>query len=175
MFKLYNTHLEVSRDLSNYFKNVCPNLSKHHLKIISPIIIGMINAESVVTTDIVKKLKDDFSFVSPSSTVRRLERFFNNPKFDVYSLFDCIINNVISNYKFKNKKVYIAFDHSYCRNSFTILLFSLRIGKQGIPLWFRCFKGTDDPQAFTTSLIKEGISYVVNLFKDKNCELIFLR
>ena len=85
MFKLYNTHVEVSRDLSHYFKNVCPNLSKPQLKIISPIILGMIEAESAVTTDIVKKFRGDFSYVAPSSNVRRLERFFNNPKFDVYS------------------------------------------------------------------------------------------
>ena len=44
----------------------------------------------------------------------------------------------------------------------------------GIPLWFRCFKGIDDPDAFNLSLIAEGISYVNNLFKDKKCQLIFL-
>ena len=44
----------------------------------------------------------------------------------------------------------------------------------GIPLWFRCFKGIDDPDAFNLSLITEGISYVNNLFKDKKCQLIFL-
>ena len=44
----------------------------------------------------------------------------------------------------------------------------------GIPLWFRCFKGTENPEAFKTSLIIEGISFVNNLFKDKNCSLIFL-
>lgn len=44
----------------------------------------------------------------------------------------------------------------------------------GIPLWFRCFKGTHDPQAFKTSLILDGISYVHNLFSTKKCNLIFL-
>lgn len=130
MFKLYNTQVEVSRDLSNYFKNVCPNISKPHLKLLAPIILGMIESESVVTTDIVKKLKGDFSLVSPFSNVRRLERFFNNEKFAVYDFYDSIIKNVISIYKLKNKKVYISFDHMYCRDSFTIFLMSLRIGKQ---------------------------------------------
>ncbi len=44
----------------------------------------------------------------------------------------------------------------------------------GIPLWFRCFQGKRDPAAFDLSLIKEGILYVHNLFKDKNYNLIFL-
>lgn len=44
----------------------------------------------------------------------------------------------------------------------------------GIPLWFRCFKGTDNPEAFRLSLINEGISFVHNLFKNKKCNLIFL-
>ena len=40
-----------------------------------------------------------------------------------------LINEVL-NYKSKNNNVYISFDHMYCRNAFTIFLFSLRIGKQ---------------------------------------------
>ena len=44
----------------------------------------------------------------------------------------------------------------------------------GIPLWFRCFKGNNNPEAFKLSLINEGISYVHNLFKDKNCDIIYL-
>lgn len=44
----------------------------------------------------------------------------------------------------------------------------------GIPLWFRCFKGKNDPDAFKLSLIKDGISYIHDLFKYKNCNLIFL-
>ena len=91
MFKLYNTQATISSDLSNYFKKVCPYISKPHLKLISPIILGMIESESVVTTDIVKKLKGDFSFVNPFSTVRRLERFFNNSKFDIYHFYNSII------------------------------------------------------------------------------------
>lgn len=43
-----------------------------------------------------------------------------------------------------------------------------------IPLWFRCFKGKQDSFAFSPSLFIEGISYVSNLFKHKNCRLIFL-
>ena len=175
MKKLYNTQSNLASDLAKFFKNIFPTISKPHLKIIPFIILGMIQSESVVTTDIVKKLKGDFSLVSPFSTVRRLERFFYNPNFDIYSFWDSIISFVISNYKLKNNNVYISFDHMFCRNSFTIFLISLRIGKQGIPLWFRCFKGNNDPDAFSLDLIKSGISFVHNLFQHhKNCNLIFL-
>ena len=44
----------------------------------------------------------------------------------------------------------------------------------GIPLWFRCYKGKNNAEALKTSLITEGISYVQNLFKDKNYNIIFL-
>jgi hypothetical protein len=88
--------------------------------------------------------------------------------------YNSIIKYIIKNYKFKNKNVYISFDHMYCKDKFTIFLLSLRIGKQGIPLWFRCFKGVDNADAFKLSLMNQGISYVHNLFKDKKCNLIFL-
>ena len=62
----------------------------------------------------------------------------------------------------------------FCKSSFTVFLLSLRIGKQGMPLFFRCFLGNNSPEAFSLSLIKEGISYVHNLFIHKDCKLIFL-
>jgi len=49
----------------------------------------------------------------------------------------------------------------------------MRIGKQGIPLWFRCFENKDDHNAFEESLLTEGISYVSSLFP-KDFDLIFL-
>ena len=174
MFKLYNSQSQISSDLSKLFKNIFPTISKPHLKIVPDIIIGMIKAESVVTTDIIKKIKDPWCSVQPASIERKFERFFNNNKFLPYDFYDSIIKHIIKNYKLKNNNVYISFDHMYCKDKFTIFLLSLRIGKQGIPLWFRCFQGVDDPDAFSLSLMNQGISYVHNLFKDKNCKLIFL-
>lgn len=129
MYKYYNTQTKLSSDLTKFFKKVNSKLTKPQLKIIPNIILGMIEAESVVTTDIVKKLKGNFSYVSPFSTVRRLERFFNNTKFNVYDFYKSIISNVISSYHPK-EKIYISFDHMYCRDAFTVLLFSLKVGKQ---------------------------------------------
>lgn len=60
------------------------------------------------------------------------------------------------------------------KDSFTVFMISMRIGKQSIPLWFRCFEGTSDPNAFKQSTLEEGITFVSDLFKDKNYKLIFL-
>jgi len=103
-----------------------------------------------------------------------LERFFNNPKFDIYNLYHSIISHTIKNFKIDDPLVHIVFDHTYCKDKFTVLMFSLRIGKQGIPLWFKCFKGNHNPEAFSLDLIKEGLDFCYNLFKDKNCDIIFL-
>lgn len=129
MNKLYNTQKNIASDLAKFLQKVT-NIKKPQLKIIPYIILGMIESESVVTTDIVKKLKDDFCFVNPFSTVRRLERFFNNPRFDIYQIYHEIISYVISNYNPKNKEIHICMDHMYCRDDFTILFFSLKIDKQ---------------------------------------------
>lgn len=129
MKKLYNTQENIASNLANFFQKVT-DVSKPQLKIIPYIILGMIEAESVVTTDIVKKLKGNFSLVNPFSTVRRLERFFNHKKFDVYNFYHDIISNVIAKYNPKNKDIHISIDHMYCRDDFTILFFSMKIDKQ---------------------------------------------
>lgn len=129
MNKLYNTQKNLSRDLVKYFEKVT-KITKPQKKVIPYIILGMIEAESIVTTDIVKKMKDDFCLVNPFSTVRRLERFFNNPKFDIYEFYDGIIRDVIKKYNPKKKEIHICIDHMYCRDDFTILFFSMKVEKQ---------------------------------------------
>ena len=61
----------------------------------------------------------------------------------------------------------------FSRNNYTVFMITMRIDKQGIPLWFRCFKGNECHEAFQEELIKTGISYVSELFNN-NFELIFL-
>lgn len=129
MSKLYNTQKNIARDLEKYFKKVT-DIKKPQLKLIPYIILGMIEAESVVTNDIVKKLKGNFCHVNPFSTVRRLERFFNNPKFDVYKFYQAIILDVLSKYNPQNKEIHVSIDHMYCRDDFTMLVFSMKIDKQ---------------------------------------------
>ena len=176
MNKLYNTQNKIASNIFKFLNSV-GNFRKTQLNIIPFIVIGMILSESVVSSDIAKKLKDNFSFVHHDSVVKRIYRFFNNKLFNPYLFYDLIIKHVISNFSVKHSdnKIFISFDHMFCKNHFTILMFTLRIGKQSIPLWFRCFKGKHEPDAFKNDLFIEGVSYCINLFKHLNHpKIIFL-
>ena len=136
----------------------------------------MINAESSVASDIAKHIKGfNFDNIQFDSKVKRIRRFFNNNLFDPLFFYDSIIRHVIANYKKKHKdnRVHIIFDHMFSHNNYSVFMISMRVGKQGIPLWFRCFKGKYNNDAFKESLILDGINYVINLF-DKSFKLIFL-
>ncbi len=60
----------------------------------------------------------------------------------------------------------------FSHDHFTVFMITMRIGKQGIPLWFRCFKDNNDTEAFKLKLMQDGISYVSSLF-DKDFNLLF--
>ena len=67
----------------------------------------------------------------------------------------------------------------YVKSKFTILMISLRIGKQGIPIYFNSFYGKNHTlfgNAFKLKYIKSSISYVHNLFKSiiPNINIVFL-
>ena len=160
MNKFYNTQQIISSNIKDFLLKVDPHFRKTQLNIIPFIIIGMILSESSTSSDIAKNLKDDFSLVQHDSVVRRIKRLFTNKYFNPYKFYDKIIKHVISNYKkkHKDKRVHIIFDHMFSRDNYTVLMFSMRIGKQGIPLWFRCFESNHSKEAFNISLIKEGIS-----------------
>ncbi len=170
--KAYYNQNKISSSFAKFFKNF--SISKPHLKNICFIITAMICAESVVLSDISRKLKDDFSLINLESIERRFRRFFSSFSSFAYSFYNSFISHIIFyfNIKHSDKKIHISFDHMFVRDKFTILLFSLRIGKQGIPLWFRCFKGKHNPDAYSMNLINEGISYCANLFADKNYHII---
>lgn len=173
--KSYYTQDKISSSFRNFFSNIFP-LSKPHLNLISFIITAMISAESVVSSDMARKLKDNFSLVNLEYIERRFRRFFQSFSSISYHFYDAFIRFIISKYSIKHpyNSVHISFDHMFCKNKFTILLFSLRIGKQGLPIWFRCFKGKFSPDAFSLNLIKSGISYCANLFLPFNYHIIFL-
>ena len=175
MSKVYNNQIDFARAISNFLHSVCPFLHKPALNIIPHIIFGMISSESSVVFDIAKQLKFNFSLVQPDSVSRRIRRFFNNPNFNPYQFYDAIIRYVISSYKTKHadKRVHIIIDHMFSHRNYTVFMISMRIGKQGIPLWFRCFSGFDSPDIFKDDLILEGIKYVSSLFDD-SFDLIFL-
>lgn len=175
MLKIYNTQEDFATKIKSILQSIYPDIRKTQLKIIPYILIGMFLSESVVAHDIAKQLKGDFSLVQQPSVIKRIRRFFKNSLFYPYVFYDKIIRFVISNYRKKHgdKRVHIVFDHMYSRSHYTVFMITMRIGKQGIPLWFRCFEGNDCNEAFEEKLIKEGITYVSELF-GSDFDLIFL-
>ena len=173
---IYNTQEEIASKFILLLKKIIPDIRKTVLNILPYILIGMLASESLVASDISKSLKDNFSLVQHDSVVKRIRRFFKNKLFNPYSFYDKIIRFVISNYKkkHKDKRVHIIFDHMFSHDNYTVFMITMRIGKQGIPLWFRCFQGKNCPEAFEESLLKQGISYVSSLFSNDDFELIFL-
>ena len=175
MNKVYNTQEQIASKMKKFLLISNPNIRKTQLKMIPYVSIGMILSESSVASDIAKNLKDDFSLVQHESVIRRIKRLFKNKLFDPYKFYDNLIRYVISNYKPKHddKRIHITFDHMFSHDNYTVFMISMRVGKQGIPLWFRCFKNKNDSYAFDEELLKEGISYVSSLF-DPSYKLIFL-
>lgn len=128
--KAYYNQEKISSSLRDFFKFF--SISKPCLKSISYIITGMISAESVVTSDISRKLKDSFSLIHLESIERKFRRFFNSFSSIDYSFYEAFISLIISKFspKHSDNIINISFDHMFCKDKFTILLFSLRIGKQ---------------------------------------------
>lgn len=185
MTKLYNTQAQITNKIREFLKISIPNLRKTQLNIIPEILYGMIISESVVTNDIAKKLKDHFSFIATESIKKRIRRFFNNKLFNHEDFYYSLISYVIYNYKKKHKdrRIHITFDHMFSHDNYVTLMFTMRVGKQGIPIWFKSFKQEyinkdvslekEGTIAFNESLIIEGINQVSDLFGGK-FDLIFL-
>lgn len=176
MNKLYNTQTELTSKLFQFFENNIPNMRKTQLNIIPAIIFGMISSESCVPSDIAKSLKDDFSSIQFDSVVKRIRRFFNNKLFDPYNFYKNLISYVISNYivKHNDNTAYITFDHMFSKKNYTIIMFTLRVGTFGIPIYYKCFRKFSNNDAFKLFTIKNGIETVSELFKDTGLNLIFL-
>ena len=175
MYKVYNTQEEIAREIEKFIKEIFKDIRKTQLNILPYIVLGIILSESVVAIDIAKELKNQFTLIQLESVAKRIKRFLSNKLFKPYDFFEHVIKYVISNYKKKHgdKRVHIIFDYMFSHDNYTVFMITMRIGKQGIPLWFRCFEGKDCPEAFEENLLKEGISYISSLFENEY-DLIFL-
>lgn len=176
MSKLYNTQGELARGFKDFLLNAIPNIRKTQLNIIPYIIIGMILAESCSAPDIANVLKEEFSLIQRDSKIKRIRRFWVNKLFDPYAFYEYIIKYIIENYKKKHddNRVHITFDHMFSKENYTVFMITMRIGRQGIPIWFKCFKDISNNDAFKFETMKEGIKYVSELFSGKDLDLIFL-
>ena len=170
MFKVYNNQKQITSSLEQFLQNNISCLHKPQIKLIPAITFGMISSESVVTKDIAINLKDEFSQVQLDSVTKRIRRLLNNPRFNGEEFYNEFISYVIDNYKIKHSEsnnVHLSIDHMYCKDNYTVLLVSMRIGKQGIPIYFKCFKGINEPKAFKDKTIINVIDNAYKLFKDK--------
>ena len=140
--KSYYTQEKISSTFRNFFEKFSI-LTKPFIKNLSYILFGLISAESVVTSDISRKLKDDFSCVQLDSIERRFRRFFASFSSVAYNFYSLFISHVVSKFcvKHSDNKIHISFDHMFCMDRFTILLFSLRVGKQRYSYLVQMFQG----------------------------------
>ena len=174
MNKLYNNQKEIASKFKKFLQESIPNIRKTQLNILPYIFLGMILAESCVPSDIAKTLKDEFSSIQIDSVVKRIRRFFNNKLFKPYEFYRKIIIFVLNKFvcKHEDKTIYITFDHMFSRKNFTVLMFTMRVGTFGIPIWFKCFE--KDIDAYKLEIIEEGIKSTSDLFKDTDYKLVFL-
>ena len=175
MNKFHNNNIEITSKFKDFFKEINIPLSEYRHELLINTIFGVINSESSIISDVTRNIKNINLNIDDESLQRKIRRFFDSKFFNPYDIYDSIITHVINNFKIKHKEsLHISIDHSFCKDDFTTLMFTLRIGLQSIPIWFRCFSGTNDPEAFNSNLIVEGINYVYNLFKENDCNIIFL-
>lgn len=176
MDKLYNTQEEFTSKFIEFLKKAIPNIRKTQLNILPYIIFGMIMVESCAATDIAKVLKSSFSSVQNSSVIRRIQNFFRNKLFNPYLFYRMLIIYTLDTFKSKHedKTVYITFDHMFSKHNYTVLMFTMRVGTFGIPIWFKCFKDYSNNDAFKLQTMKEGITSVSSLFKNSDLKLVFL-
>ena len=175
MSKSYNKNLSLSSPNLNIFNNLLNKslsyanyLPLPFLKFISLFSLSLLQSESIIISDIASTIAP-LKNTSLDSAERYITRSLNNPNYDFHHFYFKFIQNIMSTYKVKHddNKVIISLDHMYIEDRYTILMFTLRVGKTGIPLWFKEFK-YHDSEAYTYPIFKEAIQTCHDLVKLNN-------
>ena len=186
MNKLYNNEMVVVKGLSDFFENIGFKLSRPQAKIVPHIITSIINAENVTTLDISKCYIDDSFLSNQSSIEKKLWRFFNNNKFNGIEFFNSSVRYIINNNIgcMRHNKLVVVLDHMYMKNNFVTLMFTLKVGKQSIPIWFKCDKTKSNRHyeideltkkcLFSEKVIFNAINEVIKLLSPLNAKITFL-
>lgn len=176
MNKFYNNQSDFASNFKKFLKKAIPDIRKTQLNITPYIILSMIISESCVPIDMAKSLKDAFSSIQLDSVIKRIRRFFSNKLFNPYLFYQKLIVYVLHSFKTKHmdKTLYITFDHMFSKHNYTVLMFTMRVGTFGIPIWFKCFKNYSNNDAFKLNTMTDGIISVSNLFKNTDFKLVFL-
>ena len=185
MSKFYNIYDNISTDLSNFFDSLNLHMDKRNLKILVSTIISMIQAESVVTSKLATSFNSASSSSNSSSNEKTLWRFFNNKHIDIYDIFNAVSNRVISNISnVRHDLLIVTFDHMFIKNNFVILMFTLKIDNQGIPISFYLERTSSNTHStiqknsrkklFSQDFIFNALDHVIDLLKPLNCKILFL-
>jgi len=164
-----------------FFHKIDNSLTKNQRNFLSDFFSSLLSSNSINFDKIALNLTNKYSDINFDSILKRISRFLNNNNNVFHSLFDKTIKHIFSKYKIKHddNRVFISFDHMYVRNKFTIFMLSLKIGKQGIPIYFSSFEGKGKDgfdNAFKLKEIKTALLHAHNLFKsiNPNIQIVFL-
>ena len=141
MSKLYNTNDYFVNSFKDYFSKLDYHLSLPKLNTLSSFIPAIVRAENITTLDISKTFHNNSLILNIESIKKKLWRFLNNPSFKGIDLFNSFIKSVVNNINvLKHNKLFVCIDHMFVRNNFVILMFTLKINNQSIPIFFKCDK-----------------------------------
>lgn len=168
--------VNIYNNLFDFFLEFSKSYPLSFLKTLPYVCLAISSKESVIINDLA-------SFIAPKLGISlkgaslKIDRFLESDCNDFSSFYSSFISKIISNFKIKHpdKRVHISLDHGDVEDRFTVLMFTLKIGKQSIPLFFRCFN-FHDKEAYSLDLFKEGISFCYNLIKsiDNEADIIYL-
>lgn len=131
MNKLYYNQNFIASKLITFFSIISLKLSKPNLKMLAFSIISLIHSESVVTADLANSFNSALSSNNTSSIQKRFWRFFNNKNVNIYDTYNSIV----------------SMDHMFIKDNFVVLMFSLKIDSQSIPLWFSLERTSSNPHS----------------------------
>ena len=175
MSKSYNKNPSLSSPNLNIFSNLLDkSISFAHflplplLKFISLFSLSLIQTESVILSDLASTIAP-LKEINIDSAERYIRYSLHNPNYDFHLFYFKFIQFIMSTYKVKHpdNKVIISLDHMYVENRYTILMFTLRVGKSGIPLWIKEFT-YHDKNAYLFPVFKEAIQTCHDLVKLNN-------
>ncbi|MFI3261265.1 MAG: transposase [bacterium] len=180
--KLYNKKSQFSSQLQKFVNSFTNGMSKPIKDRFISLVVSLMTSESGVSADLARRIN---TTIKNASMRTNLYRFFNNKNFNQDLFYKNFIITVIQKIKFKHNNAYITIDHTFEKNEFVTIMFTLRINNQGIPIFFRSAKTKefcknnqkeldDRIKVFDGDLIINAITEVSSYFKDKNVNLIFL-
>ena len=167
MKPLYNAFNLCSRNFDVFFRKIDNSLSKPQINFLSDFFTSLLSS-SVNFDKLAIVLSHKYSDIKFDSILKRISRFLNNMNLNFHILFDKLIHYIFSNFKVKHldHRIFVSFDHMFVKDKFTIFMLSLKVGKQGFPIFFKVFEGKNGEHfgdAFSIKLIKQSLLYVHNL------------